>query len=151
MTAISRLPGTIDAVVAALDATGLVVMDGPEVHDDVVDDVVYIGYDGDPNGRYKAADTNQTWAGSVGAHRRDEEMDIICCVITTRGDNEMKLARDSAYDLLGTVESTLRANPGLGFTSPFVAGVRPRELYYAPFNDGLQARLVFIITVRTRV
>lgn len=150
MTAISRLPGTIDAVIAALTAADVLTRDGPEVHDDY-SDCVYIGYDGDPKGRFKGADTNQMWAGTVGAHRRDEEMEIICSVVCTRGDNETKLVRDAAYDLLGTVESTLRLNPGLGFTSPFVAGVRPRELFYRPFNDGLQARLIFLITVKTRV
>lgn len=148
--AISRLPGTIDAVVSVLEAAGLVVYDGPVTHDQL-DDCVYIGYDGDPTGRFKAGDTNQTWAGSIGTARRDETFDITCAIVVTRGDNETKLARDTAYDILGTVESTLRANPGLGFTSPYVAGVRPRETFYAPFNDGLQARIVFLVTVQTRV
>jgi hypothetical protein len=150
MTAISRLPGSIDAIVTLLQDGGLTVFDGPEGHD-YTEDLVYIGYDGDENGRFKAANTDQSWAGTQGAYRRDEELDIICSVIALRGDRSLKLLRDAAYDLLGTVEALLRANPSLGFTPPYVAGVRPREFFYQPFNDGYQGRLVFTISIRTRV
>lgn len=150
MTVISRLAPTIDVVVPLLRGVGLTVHDGPEPVDDFTD-CVYIGYDGDPDGRMKQGDTDQTWAGTVGATRRDESFGIICAVVATRGDNDVKATRDAAYDLLGTVESTLRANPGLGFTSPYVAGVRPRETYMKPFSDGMSARVTFIIDVRTRV
>lgn len=150
MTHISRFPGTIDKVIEVLEAAGLLVYDGIEEVNSTAD-CVHIGWDGDPKGRFKAGDTKQEWAGTVGANRRDEEFDIICCAIATRGDNNVKFARDTVYDLLGTVEATLRANPGLGFTSPYTAGVRPRETFMIPFNDGISARVVFTITVKTRV
>lgn len=150
MVAISRFPGTLDKVVQVLEVAGLVVYDTIEESNSLAD-CVRIGWDGDESGRFKTGDTRQNWAGTVGATRRDEEFDIICCAIARRGDNSVKLVRDAAYDLMGTVESTLRANPGLGFTPPYVAGVRPRETFISPWSDGIVARVVFFISVSTRV
>lgn len=151
MTHISRFAETVDSVISTLEFAGLFVVDGIDDNNSF-DDVVYVGYDANPQDQsHLAGDIRQEWAGSVGAKKRDEVFDIVCAIVVTRGDNESKLARDDAFDILGTVESTLRADPSLGFSPPFVAGVKPRQFLYTTFNDGVQGRLPFLINVKTRV
>lgn len=140
----SRLFDSIDAIIALLTAAGLTVVDGTAVTGDY-QAAVWVGYDGDPEGDWRAADIDQEWAG-LGAKKRDETFDIICAIVAPF-DETVKSGRDSVKSLLATVESTLRADPSFGFDSPYIAGVRPRQLFY----DDAGARLVFAITVKTRV
>lgn len=151
MTHISRFAQTIDAVVTELRTAGLTVFDGPETVM-YLEDCVWVGYDANPSNKsFLQGTTSQDWSGTEGRRARSESFDIICAVQSVRGDNDVKATRDAAYDILGTVESVLRANPSLGFTPPFVAAVRPRETSMVPFEDGFGCRITFTISVKTRV
>lgn len=140
----SRVFDSIDAIVAVLQAADLTVLDGTGLTGDY-QPAVFVGYDGDPAGDDLAADINQEWAG-LGANRRDETFDIVCAVVAPF-DETVKSGRDAVKTLFATVENTLRSNKSLGFTSPYVAGVAPRQLFY----DDAGSRLVFSVRVKTRV
>jgi hypothetical protein len=140
---------SVDAIVSALKGAGLLVWDGPVVTGDFRD-AVFVGYDGDPEGAFEAATMTQDWAG-LGAKRRDETLDIHCAVVALSGESDTKSARDRAKTVLTTVETTLRANPGLGQPSPFVAGLKPVAAFQEPIDVGLQVRITFTISIMTRV
>lgn len=148
----SRVPATIDALVAGFTAAGLKTWDGPVLTGDFADSV-YVGYDGDPEGDYEAATMDQQWAG-LGAKARTETFDIICAVVVLIGDDGpqiVKMARDTAYSMLATAETVLRADPSLAQIPMFVAEIRPMAIYIEPGPQGDQARLVFHIHVQTRI
>jgi hypothetical protein len=147
----SRVFDTIDALVAAFRGAGLTVWDGPLVTGDYKP-AVHVGYDGDPEGDYMAADPNQEWSGSVGTKAREEEFDIKCAATALFGDSDPKLARDAVKVMLATVENTLRADPSLGQTpTPYVAAYKPGPLYVEPASAGYQVRGVFNVHVKTRL
>lgn len=143
----SHIPAAIDAIVAKLTAAGLLVWDGPFVTQDF-EAAVYIGYDGDDQGDYKAVAGTQDWKG-LGAKHREEIFSIICAVFVISGSQDTKVGRDAAYVLLDTVGTVLRADPSLGLgIYPFVAGLKPVELFTVPTASGLECRWVFTIDVQ---
>ncbi len=145
----TRVPATIDALVALGTAAGATTWDGPVVTGDY-NTALFIGYDGDPDGDFLAAEADQEWAG-LGAKARDEEFDIICAAVATIGDS-VKIARDAVFAMVALLESALRTDPALGQTPPpFTAGFKPGNLFVEPTAAGFQARLVFMVHVKTRV
>jgi hypothetical protein len=141
----SRVFDSIDSIIALLETAGLTVLDGTGLTGDYQASV-WVGYDGDPDGDWKVADIDQEWAG-LGTRARNEMFDVVCAIVAPYDGESVKSGRDSVKALFATVESTLRADPSFGFSSPYIAGVQPRQL----FNDEAGARLVFSITVKTRV
>lgn len=147
----SRVPATIDAIVNVLTVAGINTIDGPFVTGDY-DNAVFVGYDGNPEGNFLSAGIKQEWSGTLGTARRDEIMEITCAVVVMSGDTDVKTARLNAFGLFGTVETTLRADPSLGFSSPYVAGVKPVDFYVEPDSErGFVARLVFVVEAKTRI
>lgn len=153
----SRIPETIDAIVAALtsafQSTNTPVFDGPVLSGDYMANCVYIGYDGDPSyAEELSSTTQQKWAG-IGQRKRDEDNVITCAIVTLTGDamDGWKATRDAAYSRLEVVGQTLRGDPSLGLTPPSVAEVWPREYLQEAGPGGYQARLVFSIHQTTRV
>jgi len=146
----SRVPATIDALVTSWDATGATVWDGPIVTGED-QDCIHVGYDGDPDGDYQTADFDSEWAG-LGAKARDEEFDIPCAVVALVGDDGgTKLARDNAYALLKKAADALRADPSLGLSPPFTAGLQGGPVFTEPGPKGYQVRIVFRVHVKTRI
>lgn len=142
----SHIPAAIDAVVASLSAAGLKVWDGPVVTEDFTA-AVFIGYDAAAdNSDYKSVVGTQDWA-ALGAKRRSETFSIICAAVALWGGADTKTGRDMVYALVDTVGTTLRADPSLGLPPPFVAELRPSELFTEPTDNGLQCRWVFTIDV----
>jgi hypothetical protein len=146
----SRLFAVVDAIVAALTAAGVKTWDGPVLTGDF-DAAVFVGYDASPDGDFRAAALDQSWSQSVGSARRDETIEVICAAWALVGGDSTKGARDAVQALFTAVETTLRANPSLGFSPPCVAEVKPRELFCEPTDQGYQVWLTFSIYVRTRV
>lgn len=146
----TRAAATLDAAIAKLQSAGLNVVDGPVLTDDP-STFVWVGYDGDPEGDFTSILMNQDWAGSVGAKKRGERFSIVCAVVATTGNTDVKTARDDAFTTFAVVETALREDPSLGFGSPFVAGVKPLQTYTEPNGNGFQVRLTFNIDVDTRV
>jgi hypothetical protein len=147
--ATSRVPATIDALVALFTAAGLTTWDGPLVTGDY-QPAIHVGYDGDPEGDFKAVDADQEWAG-IGAKSRDEEFDVICCAITVSGNSDIRSAREAAFAMLAVVENALRVNPSLGQAPPFVAAYRPAAVHTEPTAAGWSVRAVFNVHVKTRI
>jgi hypothetical protein len=148
----SRVPASVDALVAALKAAvSFPVYDGPELSSEYTD-AVFIGFDGDPLGERKAVTTTADWAG-IGAKRRSEIIDILCAAVAVSGDGIPKDARDRVYVVLGSVETVLRADPSLAQTPPpFVASITTHELLWDWLETaGLQARLTFTVHIETRI
>lgn len=148
----SLVPTTITAIVNVLEGAGLKVWDGPFFTSGDFADSVFVGHDADPDGQFESVTMHQDWAGTIGAKRRDEIFEVVCAVLATSGESDVATVRTNVFNLFATVENTLRANTNLGFPSPYVAAVRPRNLYIEPSPDvGFQARLVFVVEVKTRV
>jgi hypothetical protein len=148
----SRVPASVDALVAALKAgVSFPVYDGPELSSEYTD-AVFIGFDGDPLGERKSAAASADWAG-IGAKRRNEIIDILCAAVAVSGDGIPKDARDRSYAVLGAVETVLRADPSLAQTpTPFVASITAHELLWDWLETaGLQARLTFTVHIETRI
>lgn len=145
----SRIPATINALVALWSATGATVYDGPPLTADY-SDAVFVGYDGDPDGDYEMGADDSDWAG-LGAQRRNETFDIICSIVTLVGDDDIQLARENAYALYKLVSDALRADISLGQAAPFVASLKGGPIFTAPGPDGWQCRKVFRVHVETRI
>lgn len=149
----SRLPASIDAIVEALTTAGVTVWDGPILTGDY-GDAIYIGYDADPQGgEERASSTEQTWASAIGQKARNEDLQIICAIVTLTGNDDAswKPARDTAFALLETVGTVLRADPSLGLSPPSVAELWPGDYFQEVGPAGLQTRIAFVINHKTRV
>jgi hypothetical protein len=143
----SHIPAAIDAIVASFTAAGIRVFDGPVITGDF-DAAVFVGYDGAAdNSDFKAVAGTQDWAG-LGAKRRSEAFSIVCAAVALTGETDTKTGRDAVYALLDTAGTTLRADPSLGLNSPpFVAELKPVDLFTEPTSNGLQCRWVFTIDI----
>lgn len=153
----SRLPATIDQLVTLLRdpetgvAAGVSVYDGPLVTGAEPARRVFVGYDGNPDGGYAAADSDQDWSGVLGAKRRDETFSITCAAVATNGAGNVKAARDDVYAVFADVSRVIRANVTLGFPPPTTVQVRNPALHQYPTEAGIEARISFEIAVSTRI
>lgn len=145
----TRVDAAIAALVQMWTAADIDTVDGAFVSGEV-GDRLFVGYDGDPEGEFQAADLGSEWAG-LGAKARDEEFDIVCAVVTRPGFTSASEARNAAITLFQTAAAALRANPSLGLPPPTVAAARAEALYTPPTSSGVQGRLVFNVHVNTRV
>lgn len=141
----SRVSPAIDAIVDAFVAASLKTWDGPVLTEDY-GDAVWVGYDGDPEGDFMAAETNQEWA-SLGAKHRSETSSIVCAAIAQRGDADARSARAAVTELIEAAGAALRVDPSLGQPPPFVAGLRPGNLFVVPTQQGFEARQVFYVQI----
>lgn len=153
----TRVHDAITATVAALQAgttaSLAAVVDGPFLTGEDPTSAVYVGYDGDPEGDFNATENwSQDWAG-LGAQRKNESFDIVGCVISWSGDVTVADRRATALAVLGAVESDLRAaaNIGLGLPQPTTVMWASGQLFQEQGPRGLQARIPFSISVRTRI
>lgn len=154
MTATSRAPAVIDALVALFEAAaglaGVEVVDGPEVTGDSLQEAVFVGYDGDPDGDGEAATFEQAWAG-LGALAKDETFTVTCAVVVWRGSTKVRPIRLRVYELLGEVENALRADPSLGLPPPSVVAMAAGSLVQSQRQTGLECRIPFQVAVKTRI
>lgn len=145
----TRLFDAINKIVATVEAADGNVIDGPlkPVGDSL--DFVYIGYDGDPEGEWLAAQMDQDWA-SIGSKRREDTFDIWCAVVSRYSADPPETARARVQGQFTLVENSILADPSLGaLGSPeyCVAAVHPSQL----FAEEGQYRLTFVVRVKTRV
>lgn len=154
----SRVHDAITALVAALEAEPSVtalatVIDGPVLSGDAPETAVFVGYSGDPgDGMAATANWTQTWAG-LGAGRRDEQFDVLCAVVSWSGETDVAARRQTALAAFDAVATTLRAtlNIGLGLPQPTIAEMAVADLLQEQTAAGLQARIPFVVRVKTRV
>lgn len=152
--ATSRVPALINAVLAALRSapglSGVQVVDGPLVTASAAQEWVFVGYDGDPEGDFTTAETEQTWAG-LGARAKSESISLTCCVLVQRGSAEVSTCRDRTYAIFGSVEDVLRSDPSLGLPSPTTTQVASDSFHTEQTSNGVQGRLTFAVTCTTRI
>ncbi|MDX3353894.1 hypothetical protein PV703_11350 [Streptomyces sp. ME01-24h] len=145
----SRVPELIDALVEMAKAddglAGVRVTDGPEVSEDDAPDWLIVGFDGDPDGEFLAAQTEGGWSDL--ATGREEQFQLVVAAIAKRGDTNMRAARLRAYAIGGRLEALLRADPRVGLSSLEAAIVQTRLLQ--PQSD-LGAMAVLLLTVAGR-
>jgi hypothetical protein len=129
--ATSSVPAAIDALLALLRAApelaDVQVLDGPPVGDLADADYVTVGWQ---PGADEGASLSQSFA-YAGARVREEDSVILGYVESWSGDTDMKARRDRAFELLGVVESVIRASGG-NPTAPTLGGV----VQWAEFTAG---------------
>ncbi|MGZ0231115.1 hypothetical protein [Streptomyces sp. CPS1] len=152
--ATSRVSDLIDALVAALQASpGLStvkVVDGPIVSDSAAKEWVFVGYDGDPEGDFITSTTQQDWAG-IGAKKKSEDITLTCAVVVQRGSTDVRACRIRTFEVFAAVEDVLRADPSLGFPSPTICAVAENTFHTEQDSNGVQGRMPFTVTCRTRI
>jgi hypothetical protein len=151
--------GTVTLTTNGVDGKPInyTVSDGPPTSDDFPPYAVFVGWDGDPEGDYQAVATNQDWAG-LGARRRNETDEIVCCLVAEYGDGDgWKPARDIGLAIQQDVETKLREHPDLGLTPNGVRQViqaefKPTGVFQEPDSEtGFQFRVAFTVSVETRI
>lgn len=146
----SRIPATIDALVAAFTAAGIQTYDGPVLTGEYTPGV-FVGYDADWEvSDLKSVSSTQTWA-SLGQRARTEDFTVMCGLVAVDGGGVAKTARDTAFALLAQVETVLRGNPSLGFSPPYVAQLESGDLFTMSGPKGCLCRIPFVIAVKTRI
>ncbi|MFF1960995.1 hypothetical protein ACFVWX_28975 [Streptomyces sp. NPDC058220] len=145
----SRVPELIDALVARCTAdealADVMVTDGPEVSASSADDWLLIGFDGNAEGDFEAAQTVGGWCSLQ--TDREEQLQIPVAAVATRGDTDVRAARVRVYEIGARLEQLLRADPGVGLPSLEVA-IEASQLVQDQTTDGVQARLVLTVAGR---
>lgn len=118
---------------------------------------VFVGWDADPESDFQCAGVQQQWAGSLGAKRRDETVDVVCALVVGYGNGDSwKPVRDLAVAIQEDVETKLRNNVSLGLgPTPsrqyLNAEFKPTGAYQEPYSEtGFWFRLAFTVSVQTR-
>ncbi|MFJ1765067.1 hypothetical protein ACIOD2_32400 [Amycolatopsis sp. NPDC088138] len=151
--------GTV--TLAELDGDGnpieYAVYDGVPVSEKYPLYAVFVGWDASPDGEFQSADIQQQWAGSLGAKRRDETIDVVCALVAGYGNGDRwKPARDLGLAIQRDVETKLRQNVSLGLeptpTRQYLnAEFKPAGAFQEPYSEtGFWFRLSFTVSVQTR-
>lgn len=145
----SRIPELIDALMAQLTAdpglSGVVVVDGPEMSEAKSPDWLVVGFNGDPDGDFQAAQALGGWASL--ATGREEQMELTVAAIATRGETEVRAARQRVYEIGARLEALLAADPSVGLRSLEVA-IEASQLVQDQTDRGVQARLLLTVAGR---
>jgi hypothetical protein len=158
----SRIGTVIDALVAALQASGVFVppaqvFDGPNFGNSQWTSAVYIGFDGnwdetEPTSGTVAADINQSFVYLSGAAvSMYEELTIYCIAQGWTGGGNEKAVRDQALVMFHAVETTLRTDPTLAVDGSVIAGssIVGQLRYEYDVQGNVACRVPFQILVKT--
>lgn len=160
--ATSTIPAAIDYLVSAATAAFpkvLVLDGGPRSTDQQsYQDIVAIGWDGDPEMATAAADGDQDFATIARALTRDEDYRIICSILHWDGGESYKAARDGAFAMLAVFEKLLRGYPPNGTGDTSLGGAvlwsqvsGGNSLNYTSGPNGVGAYVIFHVTCRARL
>lgn len=145
----SRVPELIDALTSRLTAdpelAGVVVVDGPEINETVTPDWLIVGWSGDPDGDFQAAQTLGGWSDL--ATGREEQLQVNVTAVATRGETEIRAARLRVYEIGARLEALLRADPRVGLESLEVA-IEATQLVQDQTDQGATARLLMTVAGR---
>lgn len=157
---------SVDAAITYLVAAAkgafpnALVLDGPMVvvDQDTYQDMVAVGWDGDPEGEMVAAESDQDFAALNRGVTRDEHFSIVCCVKHWDGDNDAAKARGAARDLLAGFERLMRGYPPNGTGDVTLGGAVTWaglsggfQWIYEADGDGTACRIAFRVTCFTRL
>ncbi|MEU6702537.1 hypothetical protein [Streptomyces wuyuanensis] len=151
----SRVPAAVDALLAILRAApaldGVDIIDGPPAVNLTERHRIYVGWqtDGVP-----AVTLTQDFNGA-GARTRDEDFTISCYAESRGGDKDMSARRLRVFELVGAVETALRATdatpeaPTLNGTVLW-AHVTAGDLTQSQ-DSGASAGVAFSVSCRARI
>lgn len=154
-TTTSKIGVAIDTLIALFGPAlpALTVYDGSTTTMSFKGDWLVVGGDGAVNAEETGATSHQVWKG-LGARTRDEMVTVTCAVGASSGTADargFKPVRDRALANLAAVETVLRADPSLGSITQGAAEISDADLHYSKDSQGLEASLVFTITVPFRL
>ncbi|MGW6295168.1 hypothetical protein [Streptomyces sp. NPDC055058] len=144
------VPELIDAAVTRFrQEEGLAdagIADGPELTGEDRDDWVLVGFDGDQEGEFLAATSEEDWAG-LGTSR-EKTIQLTVGLLARRGDGDVKAARKRVYEMRRVIARVLALEPDLGL--PGAECVIRATSFHQPQTDaGVQARLALTLVCRT--
>jgi hypothetical protein len=145
------VPDLIDALVGRFSTedglSGAGVTDGPEITGEDRNEWVLVGFDGDQQGDFQAATTEEDWAG-LGSSRQ-QMIRLTVGLLARRGDGRVKPARDRVYEMKRVIQGVLRADPSMGLPGVQCA-IGATALHQPQISDtGVQARLMLTLVCRT--
>lgn len=146
----SRYGAVVDALVALFATTGRTVYDGPTLSGDRPTEYVVVG--GTEDSDDDAGEFTQDWAG-IGAKAKNETGEVVCALLVSTGDGDVRTARDAALSFLSTLGDLLRADPNLaGALGPagwcHLASGRPSQ---RQTSEGVYVRVAFTIVYQSRI
>jgi hypothetical protein len=155
-TVTTRIGLAIDTLVALFQTqlpSTITVLDGSTSSMAYPPDWVVVGSAGIAQESESAATSRQRWNG-IGAKTRDETVQLTCAVGASSGTVDargFKPVRDRALATLALMEAALRADPGLGGITMGAVEMTDADLFYEGDGAGIEAALVFTITVPFRL
>lgn len=154
--ATSAVPAAIDALLAILRAApgldGVLIVDGPPGQNLTERHRIYVGF---TPGDGPAAELDQSFA-YAGARTRNENATIACYAESRSGDKDWAIRRRKVFDLLGAVETALRAAASAP-QAPTLDGtvlwseVTAGSLDQIQSDTGPVAGLTFTVAYRARI
>jgi len=145
---ITRYAVATDAIIAALQATPNMVdvFDGSPTPGFNPYEAVYIGWSGGEDDDTAGTISQEYHDTGIGA-KRDETLSIDFVVQSVRGDDDMSTARTRTVEILGLVESTIRATPALGIDGVVFVDVSAGSVRQVRNADGIGVQISGSITV----
>lgn len=151
----SRVPAAMAALLDILRAApaldGVRIIDGPEPTNATERDMILIGWQ---VGGEAAVELEQSFAGA-GARTRDEDFTIACYAESRRGDKDMSLRRARVFELVGAVETALRATDAAPQAPTLNGSVLWAHLTTGNLQqsagEGTLAGLAFTVSCRARI
>ena len=145
---ITRYALVTDAIIAALQAApGMVdVFDGAPTPGFDPYEAVYVGWSGGEDDD-TAGTISQEYHDTGIAATRDETLSIDYVVQAVRGDDDMSTARARTVEILGLVETTLRATPALGVDGVIFVEVSAGSVRQVRNADGIGVEISGSFTV----
>lgn len=147
----SRAPAVLAFVHAGVDAAVPTPVFLGDVPTGDTRDLLFLGYDGDPEGERVAVSVTREWVGTGSSRRRTERIEIVCAGCALVGTGSFAEATGRVSALMTAVDDFVTANPALGQPPPTTALVEAGDLFTDHTAAGLQARWVFRIAVTTRI
>jgi hypothetical protein len=149
VTTSSRFAAVYDALLSTLQADGnlssVTVSDGLPITDDRLVDLVIVGNGGDPENS-EAGRITQSYHDLAGtSSTRDEVVTINCFAMSQTGDVDVSATRTRAFQVLGYVESAIRANYALGLANVLRVEITEISCNIEQFADGTSVRLPFTV------
>lgn len=146
----SRIPEVIDALVAAFrnspELSDVEVADGPLVSDGSAPDWLCVGFDGDPEGSFEAAVSEEAYNDLYGT--RGEQVTLPVTVVVSRGDTDVRDARDRAFQILAAVRALFLADPTIAGPQTQTA-VGSTRLTQVQADNGIEIRLALSVVCNT--
>jgi hypothetical protein len=144
----SRIPATIDALVAIFVGAlpDVQILDGPP---DVNLEADFVAVGWSPYAD-TAVDAQQQFV-SLGARQREEDFTVICYADSYSGDTDTSGRRARVFQLVGAVETALRADPTLGGVISLWAEMGACTLHQDIDDRGLAIGVTFHIHCKTRI